>query len=114
MFAEARIAGGRSVAHSASCGFTRRSKASSRSERHDSEGSIIAAKSLCRPDGAPTLMVTPLPTACAVGYLYTVGFANWSTANSGKRATNRALYLRARSNNSLDASGVTVFLNLLD
>jgi hypothetical protein len=35
--------------------------------------------------------VTTLPTACAVGYKYFVGFANWLTGTSKSPGSNRAL-----------------------
>src|SRR5439155_7668490 len=93
MFAKARSAGGISVAHSASCGFTCQSKPSSRSERHNCAPCRFVANKSMSPLWGSGSDIATLPTPCAVGYKHIVGFANSSTVNSDKRGSNRALYL---------------------
>src|SRR5258706_16062896 len=80
MFAKARNAGGVSVAHSASGGFTSASKPSSRGERYNCASFDSSQTTLCRHWGSGS-EIANLPTACAVGYEYFVGFANSLSVN---------------------------------
>jgi hypothetical protein len=57
-------------------GSYRRSKPSSRSERHNSQAVDPGSEILCRPAGASDSHECTVPTAGAVGYEYFVGCAN--------------------------------------
>ena len=81
MSARARSAGGISVAHSASCGVhvpieTKLAKASD-----IIAPAWIVANKFMSPLWGSGSMSQPLPTACAVGYKYFVGYANWLSEN---------------------------------